>query len=180
MISTSDRRQCVELVNEAHAAGARLKPACETLGISLRTYQRWTEDGDIREDQRPLVQRAKPAHALTSEEIQRVLATCNEARFASLPPAQIVARLLDEDKCYLASESSMYRILRAHGQLKRRGRAKTPTPRPKPTTYHAKAPNAVLVWDCTWLPGPIRGEYHYLIVLRKPAPPVTRVRVWWE
>jgi len=121
MISTSDRRQCAELVNEAHAAGARLKSACETLSNSLRTDQRWTEDGGIKEDQRPLVQRPKPAHALTSEEIQHVLETYSETRFKSLPPAQIMARLLDKDNCYQAPESSMYRILRAHGQLKRRG-----------------------------------------------------------
>ena len=37
----------VELIDEARAAGARLKPACEVLNISDRTYQRWTKEGSV-------------------------------------------------------------------------------------------------------------------------------------
>ena len=43
MISAPDRQLAVELINEARTAGARLQPACKVLGISDRTYQRWTK-----------------------------------------------------------------------------------------------------------------------------------------
>ena len=36
MISTPDRRRAVSLIDEARAAGARLKPSCGVLGITAR------------------------------------------------------------------------------------------------------------------------------------------------
>ena len=57
MISTQDRIIAVELINEARENGARLIPACKVLNITDRTYQRWTKEGDIKEDQRPLIKR---------------------------------------------------------------------------------------------------------------------------
>ncbi|MEJ2612302.1 MAG: hypothetical protein P8179_20110 [Candidatus Thiodiazotropha sp.] len=43
----------IELVNEATAAGARQSKACEEIGISARSYQRWQADG--LEDRRQCV-----------------------------------------------------------------------------------------------------------------------------
>ncbi len=40
-------------------------------------------------------------------------------RFCDLPPAQVWAILLDEN-CHLASISTMYRVLRSHGELRER------------------------------------------------------------
>lgn len=48
MISDSDRVTAVKLINEARESGARLKPACDELNISVRTYQRWTQGGGIK------------------------------------------------------------------------------------------------------------------------------------
>jgi hypothetical protein len=45
MISVSDRRQAVELIDEARKNGARLELACRLIGITVRTYQRWTASG---------------------------------------------------------------------------------------------------------------------------------------
>ena len=39
MISTPDRQLAVSLIDEARAAGARLKPSCVVLGITARTDQ---------------------------------------------------------------------------------------------------------------------------------------------
>ncbi len=47
MSSTPDRRRALELDEEAIAQGARREKACELLGISARTYQRWTREGGI-------------------------------------------------------------------------------------------------------------------------------------
>jgi len=53
------------LINEARENGARLKPACDELNISERTYQRWVKDGEVKKDQRPLVERPTPKNKLT-------------------------------------------------------------------------------------------------------------------
>lgn len=96
MIGAADRRDAVELIAEARACGARLAPACEALGPSARTVQRWTQAGALRADRRPLAERPRPANALTPEEEPAILAACHRPAFARLPPEQIVARLLDQ------------------------------------------------------------------------------------
>src|SRR5690606_39611381 len=116
MIALEDRLQMAGWIDAAHAAGARLAPACELLGIDVRTLQRWRAgDGLNRGDRRPLADRPTPAHALSAQERAEILRIANEPRFAELPPAQIVPRLADEGR-YVASESSFHRVLRASGQ----------------------------------------------------------------
>ncbi len=165
MITATDRRNAVELIDEACANEARLAPACEILGLSARTFQRWTREGDVGEDQRPLAERPSPANALTPEEERAILEVCHRPDFASLAPEQIVARLLDEEQRYIASVSSFYRVVRRQGELAHRGRAKAPVSHPRPTTFHACAPNQVWSWDCTWLPGPVKGTFFYLVMI---------------
>jgi putative transposase len=41
IIRLEDRQKMTQLVEHAHASGARLKPACQLAGIDLRTLQRW-------------------------------------------------------------------------------------------------------------------------------------------
>mgnify|MGYP003388367153 CR=1 FL=1 len=41
MIGLEDRLALTRDIHVAHAAGARLKPACAMAGIDLRTLQRW-------------------------------------------------------------------------------------------------------------------------------------------
>ena len=53
-----------------------------------------------------------PCNQLSDIERARVLAVLNEPEHASLPPHQIVPRLADQGK-YIASESTMYRVLKA-------------------------------------------------------------------
>src|SRR5690606_6305137 len=101
----------------------RLSRVCAELGIGQNTYRRWASGG---EDQRPHASRPTPPHALTPQERQAVLDVCHRPQFASLPPAQIVARLLDDEQRYLASESTFYRILHAAGEQRRRGRQAAP------------------------------------------------------
>ena len=71
---------------------------------------------------------------MSEAERARIIAVANKPRFAETPPAQIVPALADEG-IYIASESSFHRVLRAHGQMNRRGRAQPPrTSRPPPRT----------------------------------------------
>ncbi|WP_138473241.1 helix-turn-helix domain-containing protein [Poseidonocella sp. HB161398] len=108
MTSAPDRRKLVEFAGEAMAAGARRAAACAELGLHPHTLARWRErEGGIREDRRPLAARPEPANKPSDEERARIVATCAQPEFASLPPGQIVPLLADEGT-YIASESSFY------------------------------------------------------------------------
>ena len=159
-----ERQKLVGWINEAVEAGARQRPACEEAGISQRTFQRWTQDGQIKEDRRPLVKRPVPVNKLSQEEREAILETCNKEEYASLPPSQIVPRLADKGM-YLASESSFYRILQEVGQLSHRGRAKAKQKRQPPTTHVAQEPNEVWSWDISYLPSRVRGQFFYLYLI---------------
>ncbi len=88
----------------------------------------------------------------------------NEPRFAEVPPARIIPALADEG-VYLASESSFYRVLRAHGQSGHQGRAKAPQAGRPPTTHVARGPGEVWCWDVTYLPSRVAGRWYYLYLI---------------
>jgi len=163
MITHADRCQAVALIDEAVAAGARCHKACAVLGLSVRTYQRWTRGNTVRADRRPDAERPAPANKLTRAERDEMLAVANSPTYRSLPPSQIVPALADEG-CYIASESSFYRVLRAAGQQHHRGRSQAPQRR-TPSSHCATGPNQVWCWDITWLPGPARGLFFYLYLI---------------
>ena len=146
MIGLEDRQALAQDITAAHEAGSRLQPACEIAGIDARTLQRWRArqgpDGVVAGDGRPQAVRPAPSHALSPAERAALLAVANEPRFAAVPPARIVPMLADEG-VYLGSESSLARVLKAHGQNTRRGRAKAPKATRPPTTHIATAPGQV-------------------------------------
>ena len=163
MISARDRIKAVTLIDEAVAGGARKFKACEELGITIRTLQRWTSAGGVKADGRPTAVRPARAHKLSEAERAAILAVANSEAYKSLLPSQIVPTLADEGQ-YLASESSFYRVLREAGQQHARGRSQAPK-RTMPTTHVATAPNQVWCWDITWLPGPAKGMFFYLYLI---------------
>ena len=165
MIGLEDRQALARDIHVAHAAGARLKPACAIAGIDPRTLQRWqAAEGRVRGDGRPQAARPVPKHALSEAERARVLAVANEPRFAAVPPARIVPMLADEG-VYLASESTFGRVLKAHGQTAHRGRAKAPKAVRPPTTHIATEPRQVWCWDMTYLPAQVMGRWFYLYLI---------------
>lgn len=165
MIGLEARQNLARNIHAAQQAGARLKLACATAGIDVRTLQRWkARDGLVAGDGRPAAQRPVPAHALSPAERAEVLRVANEVRFADVPPARIVPMLADEG-VYLASESTFARILREHGQNARRGRAKAPATARPPTTHIATAPRQVWCWDMTYLPATVAGRWFYLYLI---------------
>jgi putative transposase len=149
MTRLEDRQLLLHAIEEARAGGARLAAACALAGIDPRTLQRWRAgDGLSHGDRRPDADRTTPSHALTAAERARIIAVANEPRFAATPPARIVPALADAGT-YLASEASFHRVLRAAGQVNRRGRARAPRPSPPPATHVATAPGQVWCWDMT-------------------------------
>lgn len=161
MISHPDRREAIQLIEEAVAAGSRRAQACAELGLSLRTLQRWQH---CPEDRRLTALRPEPANKLSPDERRQVLEVANQPEFASLPPHQIVARLADNGT-WLASESTFYRVLKEAQQQHPRGRSRAPVKR-TPTTHVADGPNQLWCWDITWLPTTVRGRYFYWYMIK--------------
>ena len=63
MTTHEERKQVIVLLNESITAGARRAKACEVLGLSERTLQRWQTGETVRCDQRPL-RDYQPPHKL--------------------------------------------------------------------------------------------------------------------
>jgi len=152
----------ITAIDEAVAAGARQRTACGVVGINARTLQRWTAAGGGTDQRRG--PHTPPPNALTTAERQHVLDLANRPEFRDLAPSQIVPRLADQGT-YVASESTMYRVLHAADQQQHREPTAAPTTRHRPTALTATGPNQVWSWDITYLRSPIRGQFYYLYVV---------------
>ena len=95
LTSAVHRHKASELIGEAHAAGAGLASACNEIGICLHTLKRWRKafSGDDGGHDRCKGSPRLVSHKRTEEERQRILLTCNQMEYASLPPSQIVPSL---------------------------------------------------------------------------------------
>jgi transposase InsO family protein len=145
-------------IDEAVAAGARLSAACELVGLDERTVQRWRARPDGEDRRRGPISR--PANALTAEEEAEIVALVTSKEFVGLSPHQIVAKLADMG-IYVASEASIYRLLRRRQLLRHRDRSR-PRTRRRPREHVATGPNQVWAWDITYLPAGVRGMFWYL------------------
>jgi len=226
MSTTQERRNLMDLIEQACQSGARLHKACQHIGITCRTLQRWLRPcvrqqdvplapqqaqqqqepqasveaapavaraSDLATDVAPLPvqmspasQEAQPAHPsekplcadrrqsalrqavtshnkLTPQQCQAVLEVINSEEFKDLPPSQIVPRLADQG-LYLASESTMQRLLRSRHQNTHRRGERPAKKRHKPFALKATVVHQVYTWDITYLPTQIKGQYFYLYV----------------
>ncbi|MEO5680317.1 MAG: DDE-type integrase/transposase/recombinase, partial [Acidimicrobiales bacterium] len=133
--------------------------ACAAVGRPRATHYRRAQPPRFG----PPQPRPAPPNALTEAERAAVLGVLHGSRFADAAPAQVWATLLDEGD-YLASESTMYRLLRACGETGERRRQATHPPRAVPELV-AVAPNKVWSYDATALAGPARGVHYDLLVM---------------
>ncbi|WP_417562256.1 IS3 family transposase [Microbacterium sp.] len=108
-------------------------------------------------DPEPAGPRPVPVNKLTDAERATVLAVLNSDEFVDKPPLQVYAILLERGQ-YVASVSTMYRVLAENRQLRERRRLATHPPRKVPELI-ATAPGQVLSWDITKLAGPVKGTY---------------------
>jgi putative transposase len=147
------------LVEEAVAAGSRLFAACKTVGLSVRTHQRWVT---AAVDGRHGPNRA-PANSLSAVERQRIVTVATSPRFRDKSPTQIVPLLADEG-CYIGSESTIYRVLRAAKLQTRRGRQRPVTSRLR--EHAADGPWQLASWDITYLRSHQRGAFFFLYMVQ--------------
>jgi putative transposase len=101
--------------------------------------------------------------ALTPTERAEVRAVLNSPEYVDKAPASVYHELLD-DGVYLASTSTMYRILREHDEVHERRRQAVHPARVKPELV-AEGPNSVWSWDITKLHGPAKWTYYHLYVI---------------
>jgi transposase InsO family protein len=160
MNTLPERLAITGLIEEAVLDGARLAPACELLGFSERTFQRWGLAANDSPDGRSLRHEA-PAHKFSVVERATLLAVANSPEFGHLPPSQIVPRLADQNR-YIGSESTIYRVLRDEGQLAHRRVERRGRKRSKPRALCATEPNQLFTWDISYLPTTVHGLYFYL------------------
>jgi putative transposase len=151
----------LKAVDDAIARGARGEGVCQRFGYSLRTVQRWRRPETA--DDRRIGPRKTPNNKLSSAERWRIFELVNSEEFQNLSPKQIVPRLADRG-IYVASEATIYRLLREEGQLAHRASSRPATKRPK-VEHIATRPDQVWSWDITYLRGPIRGAFLYLYLV---------------
>jgi transposase InsO family protein len=149
------------LVKEAVGGGARFEAACEMLGISARTVQRWQARGggeDLRHGPK-----SAPANKLSDAEERRVLKIANSPEYRDQSPKQIVPSLADQGT-YVASESSFYRVLRKRELVNHRERSR-PATASRPDELAATGPWQVASWDITYLKSHVAGMFFYLYLV---------------
>jgi putative transposase len=151
----------LRLLAEALEDGADQGEACEILGVNETTVQRWRKQSGGT-DRRAGPNRA-PKNKLKPAEYREVRAIVTSPEFRDLAPSQIVPRLADRG-IYIASESTIYRILRKEAMQHHRGTTRPPRKRHRPGEQRATGPNQVWSWDITYLRSPIKGMFFYLYV----------------
>ena len=127
------------------------------MGVSRATYYR-------RESQklRLFLPRVSP-RSYTLEEKQEILWELNSEEMVNLPASQVYTRLLDQGR-YLASKSTLYRILNEYGAVKERRQQRQRVHYEEPRLM-TNGPNQVWTADISKLRGPEKGVFYYLYVL---------------
>ena len=173
MISLENKQQSIELVKEAMVGGASKEAACQTLEISIRTFQRWEKE--CRADSRKGSLKNIP-RKLSDEERRNLIAMSCSNEFKDLTPYEIVA-ILAENRAYIASERTFYRVLNAANMLHHRVNSKPCSKTGKPAELKATGPDQVWCWDITWLRTAVHGLYYYCYMIKDIW---TKEIVGWE
>ena len=137
------------------------KAACVAVGRPRASHYRWHRKSPPppKPDRTPVSQ----PRALDEVERKKVLRVLHEPDHVDEAPATVYAKLLDEG-IYLASTATMYRILRAEGEVSERRRHAIHPAAKKPELLAAR-PNEVWSWDITKLLGPAKWTWFYLYVI---------------
>jgi putative transposase len=132
--------------------------ACAALGQPRAVYYRRHRHSPP--PPRPARERRPQPRALSEAERSEVLGVLHDERFVDQAPASVYATLLDEGR-YLCSVPTMYRLLRAEGEVHERRRQATHPATVKPELM-ATGPDQIWSWDITKLHGPEKWTYFHL------------------
>jgi transposase InsO family protein len=157
MIKQKDKELILAVIKKAVKSGARKTRVCKILDIPIRNIQRWEKS---TQDKR-IFNNSMPKNKLSEEERKSVIDFCCEARFVDKTPKEIVP-ILAEQGIYVASESTIYRILREERMLNHREESRKPKKRHKVKELKATGPNQVWSWDITYLKTNINGHFFFL------------------
>lgn len=138
-----------------------VRAACRAVGRPQASHYRRHRQSPV--PQRPKRVRKPQPRALAQVEREAVRAMLNSEEHVDKAPAAVYHELLDEG-IYLASVSTMYRVLREHDEVRERRAQATHPARIKPELV-AEHPNAVWSWDITKLHGPAKWTYYHLYVI---------------
>lgn len=117
--------------------------ACRAVGEArARHYRRHPKSPTPPRPERVAAFQPRALSEVEKKEIRRVL---NSDEHVDEAPASVYAKLLDQGT-YLGSVSTMYRVLREHGEVGDRRRHATHPARVKPELVAAR-PNEIYTWD---------------------------------
>jgi|TARA_B100001964_G_C14204202_1_gene587316 putative transposase len=131
---------------------------CAALGVSRATLYRRTSP--------PLPPKPRltvPARALAKDERQKLIDVMHSPEFADQPPREIYAALLSLG-IYIASVSTMYRVLQLLSETKERRRGHSRIAHAIPR-LEAFGPNQVWTWDITKVRGETLGVFYFVHVI---------------
>jgi putative transposase len=125
---------------EAIEKGANQDEAFETPGVDPTTVQRWRKRPGGADRRACPIREWK--NKLTPAEQRGTRAIVASPEFRDLAPIQIVPRLADRE-ISIASESTIYRILRKEEKQRHRGTKRAPRNRHRPRECRRTGPNQV-------------------------------------
>ena len=131
----------------------------DAVNLDRSVYYRWKKT-------KPALDRRvgrTPANKLAEAEQQRLLELLHDEAYVDQTPFQCFWKWIPIYG-YLASISTLYRLLRAQKELVWRGRQRLRLQRKAPVVY-AEAVHEVWCWDITLLPGPRKGQFYYLYAI---------------
>jgi putative transposase len=138
-----------------------VRGACTAVGeAQARWYRRHRQSPPPAKPERVPAPQPRALSEVERKELHRVL---DSEEFVDEAPATVYAKLLDQG-VYLASVPTMYRVLRAHDEVRERRRQASHPAAKKPELLAAK-PNQVYSWDITKLAGPVKWTWFYLYVI---------------
>ena len=157
MIGAGEHRE--RMIESAETLGKEVGvlQACCALSVSRSSVYR------ARQPQAEPSSRPTSLRALSAEEKAGIRTVLNSERFCDSSPREVYATLMDEDEVYHCHWSTMYRILKEHGEVQERRKQRNHPKRVKPE-LRATGPNQVWSWDITQLKGPGRFFYLYTII----------------
>jgi putative transposase len=157
-----ERENIIGWIDEAVLAGARQSESCKIVYISEKTFQRWKSAAHKCDGR--LTAKHSPSNKLNDLERKALLMVIHTPEYANLPPQKIVATLADKG-IYLASESTIYRLLHEQHQQHHREKSMPNRHLHKPKACIANAPNQIYSWDITYLATDVKGLFFYLYVV---------------